>query len=1419
MRKLTILCVDDERNVLLTLRTQLSRYLPEHSIEIAESGVEALELIAELLAEGSDVPLVISDQIMPGMKGDQLLIELHQRYPQIVKVMLTGQARAEDVGNVVNQGNLYRFLSKPWNEVDLQLTVSEALRRYQQEQQLAQQQLALEHSNQALETLNADLAQQVQDRTHSLQQALQNRQRTEAALRVSEKQYRLLSEISPMGIFRADLQGRCTYANARALEIAGLSLAENLADGWGKTVHPEDRDDIDAAWSEFVEQVNLGHEAEYQIEHRYLYPDHSIRWILVQAVPERNAAGAVGCIGSMIDITEHKQLEERLQVTLEELQCFQEELHVQNEELVLLSRTAELEKIRYQDLFNFAPDGYLVTDRQGLIQEANQAASDLLASSPDFLVGKPLILFLPEPDRRTLLHRLCQLRSLQTSQQWELRLKPRNRSSFPASITVSASYSLEGELIGYRCLFRDITDRKRAETALRESEARFRQFAETVREGFFVIELTPFRYTYINSAYAAITGFSAEEIYANSSHWIDNIYPDDRERIEVARQRELQGEPSDKEYRFVRASGEVCWLRSQAFPLRDQTGTIYRLIGTIEDISERKHAEELLQNLNVELEQHVQKRTQDLQQAYSQLHDSESRFQIFMDNSPTASWITDVNGIILYLNRTYWRMFKFPATDAIGKSIFEFYPSEIAQKSLDNIQTVAATNQVLETIEIAPRPDGTMGNFLVYKFPMTDSSGQCLIAGVAIDISERKAAEAMLIAEQVRLQVALEAADMGTWESNLETGTWSERTEAIFGYAPGTFPGDREAFLNLVHPDDQEHVFQALSHSFATQSLYNVEYRINRLDGELRWVFVRGKVVQDDQGPGLRMIGITLDITERKRLEQELRQMNLELERRVKARTTDLQTAMEAAQAANQAKTTFLSNMSHELRTPLNAIMGFSQLLTRDHNLASDQQEKISIINRNGEHLLNLINDILAMSKIEAGQTKLTMDNFDLYALLNSLEDIFSLKSKSKGLQLTIQTDATVPRYIQTDAGKLRQVLMNLLGNSIKFTAQGEVILRVQRESHRGLNSPVSQPVALRFEVADTGCGIDPAEQAIVFEPFGQTHVGQRLQEGTGLGLSISRQFVQLMGGELSLTSLPGQGSTFAFTIPVALVQTENWQPHSPTQRVIGLAADQPNYRILIAEDNRDNQQFLAQLLGAVGFEVQMVANGQDAIERWQRWHPDLIWMDMQMPVMDGYRATKCIRVLEQKQAIRNGLLGSKSQAQQSTKILALTASAFEDERAAILAAGCDDFVSKPTLEAVLLEKIAEHLAVRYLYEAEAETTSPITARVTGVLSTDLLSPEALQVMPPDWIAQLHRAACIADEDLILELLDQIPAHQIWLANTLKALVDEFQLAQLIQLTLAEGAAYPCTISETIVPSQIAHYQATSVGSADSADR
>ena len=469
----------------------------------------------------------------------------------------------------------------------------------------------------------------------------------------------------------------------------------------------------------------------------------------------------------------------------------------------------------------------------------------------------------------------------------------------------------------------------------------------------------------------------------------------------------------------------------------------------------------------------------------------------------------------------------------------------------------------------------------------------------------------------------------------------------------------------------------------------------------------------------------------------------------------ELMEAKKLADLANQAKSSFIANMSHELRSPLNAILGFTQIMTCSQSLSPDQQENVGIISRSGEHLLTLINNVLDLSKIEAGKTTLNEKNFDLYRLLDDLHDMFQLKADNKGLQLLLEQEESIPRYIRTDEVKLRQVLINLLNNAIKFTETGGVTLRAISVE----TSNNSQPKRISFAVEDTGTGIAPEELDKLFEAFVQTETGKQAQEGTGLGLPISRKFVQLMGGDIQVTSQVGKGTTFSFEIQAEEVEATAVESQKPKRRVIALAPNQPRYRILIVDDKILNRQLLVKLLNPLGFELKEASNGKEAIEIFESWEPHLIWMDMRMPVMDGYEATQRIKV-----SIKG----------QATAIIALTASVLEEEKAVVLSAGCSAFMRKPFREEDIFEAMHKHIGVEFIYEEVQEKEIKLTG--------EILTRENLAILPEEWQRELEDAIVNSDRKTMNSILEKISLKYEELAEALKKCLYNFEYEKILAL-------------------------------------
>ncbi len=588
----------------------------------------------------------------------------------------------------------------------------------------------------------------------------------------------------------------------------------------------------------------------------------------------------------------------------------------------------------------------------------------------------------------------------------------------------------------------------------------------------------------------------------------------------------------------------------------------------------------------------------------------------------------------------------------------------------------------------------------------------------------------------------------------------------LFGYQRDEIL-NQNALVLFANFDDGQRFQEAISRNGVVQDF---ELKIRRRNGEHIDCQLTATLRYSESGEVTGYQGILRDMTAFKQAEAERRH------------ALALQRDKEAADAANQAKSAFLANMSHELRTPLNAILGFGQLLTRGPNLTKGQQENLHTITTSGEHLLTLINQVLDLSKIEAGRMMVNKRDFDLDQMLTELEAMFRLRAERKGLHLIIEKAEDVPRFIYADEIKLRQILINLLSNALKFTDEGQVVCHV---SIAAASTPTDQPsdtIWLYFAVSDTGPGIAPDEMSQLFEAFGQTETGQHSHDGTGLGLPISLKLARLLGGNIRPESparlvqsqVDQPGTTFHLEVPVLVSAPEavgsdlgeNGGISEIKQRVISLRPDQPRYRILIVDDHDENRRLLRELLAEVstptaGFEVREAENGQEALRLWETFDPHLIWLDMRMPVLDGYEVTKQIK------ATVKG---------KDTAILALTASAFEEEKNVVMAAGCNDFLRKPFLERDIFRLMNKHLGVQYIYEDHLHPD------VNNQTEAGPLSADTLRLLPLDLRKRLAEALDVGDIQEIGAIALEIETEYAQVASALQPALSQFEYDRILML-------------------------------------
>ena len=1170
------------------------------------------------------------------------------------------------------------------------------------------------------------------------------RKEAEAALRQSEEKFRQIAENIHQVFFIQALNGEFLYVSPAYQQIWLQSIDRLYADQqtWLDIVHCHDRDRIEVALHQ-----QITHQGSFNETYRILRPDGEIRWVSCQSFPLRDEFGSVTRFtGIAEDITQQKVVEEALrqseatkQAIIEAIPDLLMRMSADGNELEFISNShfnlIDLDKHWDQTKIADVLPPDLVQIRLRYVQAA-------LASGKIKIYEQEI------------------LNSGMTCYE-EVRIVPLPNDEVLVMV-------------------RDITERRKieqdraqVEAALLVSEERLKLALEVSENGLWDWWITTGS-SYFSNRFYEMLGYTPGEIGMAVDFWATIIHPDDRNWVMERLNAHLRDQsiPYAFEYRLRCKSGAWKWIANYGKVVsRDEHGNPLRIIGIHQDIDTRKHAEQ-------------------------QLKQQAEILQIFYEASPLMLGVVEVEGedILSISHNPSTRTFFGVTEDKLaGKWSQELgISNQIRYLWLDHYYQ----SQVLQQPVWFEYEDKGRSQWLsvMVSFIGCSEEQRSRFSYIIQDISERKRLEAERErseaehrrAEQVSRELSLLESILdiilaGYWDWDFVHNQeyFSPGFKRMLGYDDNELPNHPETWQNLIWQDDISIIWSCFDTHVKSHGAipFYAEVRYHHKDGSTVWVASSGQVIEwDGDGHPMRMIGCHIDISDRKRQELELRQ------------------AMEAAEAANLAKSAFLANMSHELRTPLNVILGFTQIMEHDEELTHSQQEDLQTIRRSADHLLSLINNVLDLSKIEAGHSTLEESGFDLISLLHTLRTMMTERAKAKRIQLIVEISPTVPQFVIADEQKLRQILLNLLSNAIKFTDEGHVALQV--------SSPLSDeiapqppgaiaPVTLQFEVSDTGIGIAVSEQTTIFDAFVQAEAGKRLIGGTGLGLTISRKLVELMHGEITLHSVPNVGSTFIVMIPVQVVSGVETQPRQRDRTIIGLLPEMSHRRILVVDDQPENRMLMVRIMQQLGLDVREASNGQEAIQIWQEWQPDLTWMDIRMPGMDGYEATKWIREYEK---TRHGQADSESDLTPGSDgslprlkptpsvIIALTAQASQSDRSLALAAGCDDYISKPFREETLFLKMGEYLGLEYVYaDSPSSTPAPMITEIENFNEvSSALDPALLDLLSIDWIHQLEDAAICGRDRIIIELATQLPPEQSVLSQQLKYLAEQFEFEYIL---------------------------------------
>jgi len=849
------------------------------------------------------------------------------------------------------------------------------------------------------------------------------------------------------------------------------------------------------------------------------------------------------------------------------------------------------------------------------------------------------------------------------------------------SLGSSPIFDDKGEHIGSFAVISDITEQKKKQKEILSIKTRLEYLLTSSPVVIYTCKpYGDFGTTFISENIVNQIGYQSYEIITSPNFWKNHIHPDDAQRVFAELPSLFKKGEHIHEYRFQHKNGNYVWMHDRLRLMRDTAGKPIEIVGTWMDITERKQAEQALEA-------------------------SETKYRTLFESSGDGIILFDFQTkVIRYANTVFCNILDYNREEIEGKNIADILPKEDLEKELEKFEAIARKekNSALNIPCI-----GKNRTRVFFDINVSEVMTEGKTFGLAFfkDITESMQWQHDIMAMWNRLEYLLASSPAVVYtckyEDDFDITFISENVFDQTGYGPEELtdrPGSR---LKHIHPEDAPRLSDERILLFE-KSCHAYEYRFKHKEGKYIWIYDQCRLVRDGNGMPVEIVGTWIDITARKSVEAELEK------------------AKEAAESANRAKSEFLANMSHEFRTPLNGILGYTQLLQEDRTLNEVQSRAVQTIHISGERLLMMINDILDLSKIEAGKFDLQITQFHLPEFLRWVAEIVKIKAHQKNIAFAYNASSDLPFTVRGDEKYLGQILLNLLSNAIKYTEKGGVsfqITRINSDMPRlvqvsDLNpQQPDSPVRIRFIVEDTGIGIPPEKTKELFLPFHRVHDNKMYQiEGTGLGLAISRKLVNMMGSELYMESSRSHGCIFRFDLDLPEVDDPLYEYIKAEKqgRITGFKGKK--YKVLIADDIEMNRHLLKRILAPLGFEIEEAEDGYGAIKKAEEFQPDLILMDLVMPGLDGFEAIRKIRSVPKIKKI---------------KIFVVSANISNQSKAICIDAGADDFLEKPVHIKELFKKIEIYLNLNWIYE-ENETL--------GVFKTSMVygqSEKDLPIIPP----------------------------------------------------------------------------------------